>query len=71
MLGLWLILPLLLSEEYGYSDTAAGSVFGALGGVKCLYYLCLGTFLDKLGVKISVILAGIVGVVAGIWLTFA
>ena len=57
MFGLVLILPILLSDEFGYSDTAAGSIFGALGGVLSLYAVSLGTFLDKIGVKIAMILA--------------
>ena len=46
-----IILPLFLSEEFGYSDTLAGVVYGAMGAAYTLCAIILGTSIDKLGIR--------------------
>jgi MFS family permease len=54
--NVFLIVPLFLSDEFGLSDTEAGAVFGALGGAISVYMMLVGTFLDKLGIKHSLVI---------------
>jgi predicted MFS family arabinose efflux permease len=48
------IIPLFLSDDYGYSDVEAGFIYGAMGATWTLYAVFLGTVVDRWGIKKSV-----------------
>jgi dipeptide/tripeptide permease len=61
--ALSLILTKYLTDEYGYSDTEAGWVYGVFGLLIAIFGIILGFFIDCLGVKRSLILGNIVSLV--------
>jgi MFS family permease len=69
--SIFVILPLFLSEEFGLSDTEAGAIFGALGGAVSIYTLCLGTFVDKLGIRLSLIVGSSCALTGVLIITFS
>ena len=69
LFSLYMTLPLLLSEEFGYSDTAAGTVVGAIGGMMGFYAVVLCTIVDKIGVKKSALISSIIATIAGVLIT--
>jgi len=69
--GLFLILPLFLSDEFGYSDTESGALFGGIGVTLAVYSVGLGTIIDKIGVKYSAMAAGFITVLACVPLVLA
>lgn len=46
-----LILPMFLTEEFGYSDTIAGLVYGSMGAAYTVCAILLGTSVDKFGIR--------------------
>ncbi|CEM06978.1 unnamed protein product [Vitrella brassicaformis CCMP3155] len=50
------ILVLFLSEEYGFSDREAGWIYGVFGLLSSLVGLCVGSAVDNLGVRASLVL---------------
>eukprot|EP00299_Pterocystis_sp_00344_P010506 c4705_g1_i1.p1 GENE.c4705_g1_i1~~c4705_g1_i1.p1 ORF type:complete len:499 (-),score=76.38 c4705_g1_i1:854-2350(-) len=51
-----LILTLYLSEEFGYSDTDAGLIYGMFGMLVSVYGICIGFVIDNFGVQKSMVL---------------
>lgn len=49
------ILTLYLSEQFGISDLNAGSIFGAWGTLLTLYGIFLGSAIDWMGIKTSLV----------------
>lgn len=50
------VLTLYLTEEFGIGDVQAGTVYGAWGTLLTAYGLLLGSAIDWMGVKQSLIL---------------
>lgn len=50
---------LYLSREFGYSDIEAGTYYGIWGVLISVYGLASGALIDKLGVKYSLVLGGL------------
>ena len=51
--SLIIILPLFLSDEFGFSDTKAGLLYGAMGASITVWGIVAGTTVDRLGVRMS------------------
>lgn len=49
--GLTQILVVHLTNDWGYSDTYAGTLFGLYGAMVSLLGIALGTFVDQLGAQ--------------------
>jgi len=64
-------LPLFLTDEFGYSDTEAGTLFGTVGVSLAIQAVLLGTVVDKIGVKFSTMFAGLFGALTGFMIAFA
>jgi len=58
------VLVLYLSEEFGYSDQAAGWVYGFFGMLISLYGVLVGFVIDQLGVKRSLVLGSVLLLIA-------
>lgn len=56
------MLALYLSESFGLTDLEAGTVYGAWGTLLTLYGLFLGSAIDWLGVKNSLLLCFIINI---------
>ena len=56
-----IILPLFLSDEFGYTDTLAGLVYGAMGASYTLFAIFLGTTIDRMGIRKIEIFKKIIG----------
>lgn len=54
-----IILPLFLSQEFGFSDTKAGFFYGGMGASITVWGIIAGTSVDRLGVRLSEIIASI------------
>jgi nitrate/nitrite transporter NarK len=48
-----LIFTLFLSDDFGYSDVAAGTIYGLWGALVTVYGLLAGCIMDNLGVARS------------------
>jgi len=48
-----IILTLFLSREFGFSDIAAGTIYGAYGALVTVYGIVAGWLVDNLGVACS------------------
>jgi predicted MFS family arabinose efflux permease len=59
-----LVLPLFLSDDYNYNDSEAGMVFGGVGAMFTAYALTCGTVVDKIGIKLAICLASLIGAAA-------
>jgi len=66
-----IILPMFLSEEFGYSDTVAGIVYGGMGAAYTLCAIILGTSIDKLGIRLIETFSSIALFAGTICLAFA
>ena len=53
------VLVLYLSEEFGYSDVAAGWVYGFFGMLISVYGVLVGFIIDQLGVKLSLVFGSV------------
>jgi MFS family permease len=69
--SLIIILPIFLSDEFGYSDTKAGLVYGGMGAGLTMFGIIFGTTVDRIGVRFSEILSSIILLVGGVLLAFA
>lgn len=54
---------LFLSEEFQYSDVGAGTLYGVWGVLISVYGLLTGLLIDKMGVKMSLVLGGILSLI--------
>ncbi len=54
---------LFLSDEYGFSDLEAGTMYGIWGLLITLYGFVTGIFIDKLGVKKSLVVGGLLSII--------
>ena len=54
-----LTLSLYLTDELGFSDTAAGSMYGILGMLISLFTLPAGMIIDRIGIKRSLLLGAV------------
>lgn len=50
-----LMLTLLLSEDFGLSDSTAGWYYGAFGTLTSIYGFMMGFVIDNLGVRLSLL----------------
>jgi POT family proton-dependent oligopeptide transporter len=66
-----IVLPMFLSEEFGYSDTLAGIVYGAMGASYTAFAIMLGTVVDRVGVKMTQLFSSVALVVGAVLLAFA
>lgn len=66
-----IILPIFLSEEFGYSDTVAGLVYGGMGACYTLFAIILGTSIDKLGIRTIEVFSSIALFIGACVLAFA
>jgi len=57
--SLIIILPLFLSNEFGFSDTKAGLLYGGMGASITVWGIVAGTSVDRLGVRMSEIIASV------------
>ena len=64
--SLSLILTLFLSDDFGYTDVQAGTIYGAWGALITVYGLATGVVVDNLGVATSLRLGFGVSLVARI-----
>lgn len=62
--SLMLILTTFLTDEYRYTDTAAGWTYGMYGLMSTLYGLLCGWFIDYMGVRRSLVIGAFFGTVA-------
>mmetsp|Transcript_2810 Transcript_2810/g.3308 ORF Transcript_2810/g.3308 Transcript_2810/m.3308 type:complete len:505 (+) Transcript_2810:168-1682(+) len=58
------IMTLFLSEDFGYSDLQAGTIYGAWGALVTLFGLSSGVIIDKLGVSVSLKLGFLISFIA-------
>lgn len=65
-----LIFTLFLSEDFGFSDIAAGTVFGAWGALITIYGLLAGCIVDNLGVATSLRLGFVLSLIARVLICF-
>ena len=49
------VFTMLLSDEFGASDTVAGAVYGGWGMAITLYGILTGTLIDAMGVRTSLV----------------
>jgi MFS family permease len=66
-----IILPLFISEEFGYSDIEAGLIFGSMGASFTVFGIILGTTVDKIGVKYTEIISGVSLCIGALVLAFS
>jgi MFS family permease len=59
-----LVLTLFLTEEFGYSDLSAGTIYGAWGALITLFGLLTGVIVDSLGVAASLRIGFIIQFIA-------
>jgi nitrate/nitrite transporter NarK len=69
--SLIIIIPLFLSDEFGYSDTKAGLIYGGMGASFTLFGIILGTTVDRIGVRASEEFSSLVLLIGGVLLAFA
>ena len=58
------VMTLFLSEDFGYSDYQAGTIYGAWGALITLFGLASGPIIDKLGVATSLRVGFLISFVA-------
>lgn len=61
--GMSLNMTLYLSEEFDFSDTHAGLIYGTVGLLSSIFGLLCGGFIDRLGVRKSLLLGGFISCV--------
>jgi proton-dependent oligopeptide transporter, POT family len=66
-----LIFTLFLTEEFGYSDTAAGTIYGMWGALITIYGLAAGCWVDRLGVAKSLQIGFCLTLIARVCILFA
>lgn len=66
-----MILPVYLSDEFDYNDTAAGTVWGATALMVAFYSVIIGPAVDKLGVAKSAMFSSILSGISGLLLAIA
>lgn len=59
-----LIMTLFLSEDFGYSDYKAGTIYGGYGALVSLFGFLNGPIIDKLGVATSIRLGYLISFIA-------
>lgn len=65
------ILVIYLSDEFGYTDVEATTLL-AISAVSCFVLsLLIGRFIDKIGVRASFVISGVLGVVGSLSLALA
>lgn len=65
-----IIFTLFLSEDFGYSDIAAGTLYGAWGALITIYGLVAGCIVDNLGVARSLRLGFVLSLIARLLICF-
>ena len=58
--GLCIILALFLSSELGFSDSAAGGAYGALGMGISVASVATGSLVDRLGVRRATLFGAVI-----------
>ena len=71
LFSIFLTLPIFLCNEFGYNDTAAGAMFGAVGGMIAFYSILLGPVVDRIGIKKSAMIASIIYTISGMLLAIS
>jgi MFS family permease len=66
-----LVLPLFLTDEFGYSDSIAGVIYGCMGASYTLFAILLGTTVDRVGVKYTEMYSSVMLMVGAILLAFS
>eukprot|EP01046_Picozoa_sp_COSAG06_P066525 COSAG06_NODE_16824_length_978_cov_2.092150_1_plen_132_part_00 len=66
-----LTLSLYLTDELGFSDTAAGSMYGILGMLISLFTLPAGMIIDHIGIKRSLLLGAVLSTTSRLVLVVA
>lgn len=66
-----IVLVPFLRDEFGYSDTEAGNLYGVWGFLTSVFGIVCGPVIDYLGVRRSLITGALFGVVGGIVLALA
>lgn len=66
--SLSIIFTLFLSDDFGYSDVAAGTLYGAWGGMITVYGVLVGWLVDNLGVACSLRIGFALSLVARAWM---
>ena len=62
---------MFLTDEYGYSDTEAGILFGFVSVSFAIQSVLLGTIVDKIGVKYSTMTGVFVTTITGFMIAFS
>ncbi len=62
--SLSIVMTLFLSEDFGYTDYEAGTIYGAWGALVTLFGLVSGPIIDKLGVSASLKLGFMISFIA-------
>jgi len=65
-----LILTTFLTDEFGFSDYAAGWAYGTYGVMSTFFGIVCGWFIDYLGVRLALLLGAIVGAISRLIITF-
>jgi POT family proton-dependent oligopeptide transporter len=68
--SLSIILTLFLSEDFGYTDIQAGTIYGAWGALITIYGLATGFIVDNLGVAASLRLGFLMSLISRCFLFF-
>ena len=63
-----IVFTLFLSHDFGYSDVAAGTLYGAWGAMITIYGVLVGWLVDNLGVARSLQLGYTMSLVARAWM---
>lgn len=66
--SLSIIFTLFLSHDFGYSDVAAGTLYGAWGAMITIYGVFVGGIVDNLGVACSLRVGFALSLVARTWM---
>jgi MFS family permease len=66
-----IILPLFLSEEFGFSDTLAGVIYGGMGCSFTVFAILLGTTIDQIGVRVTEIFSSLTLCIGTLMLAFS
>lgn len=66
LFSILLTVPLFMDHEWGYSDTDSNSAYGAMGATLAFYSVVIGPFVERLGVKWTLFVSGILSVFAGL-----
>ena len=66
--SLSIIFTLFLSDDFGYSDLAAGTIYGAWGLMITVYGVLVGWLVDNIGVAYSLRFGFALSLVARVWM---